>query len=129
LIAIDSSALLAILLEEEFAAACAGAIADQTELIISATVLAESFIVARGYGVLPNLQEFLDGIQLEIVPSDAATAARIVAIYGKWGRRNHPAKLNIIDCFSYDVARQHNCPLLFIGNGFTQTDIVSALTL
>jgi ribonuclease VapC len=39
----------------------------------------------------------------------------------------HPASLNLGDCFSYEVAKQHACPLLFVGNDFSKTDLVSAL--
>jgi ribonuclease VapC len=35
----------------------------------------------------------------------------------------------LIDCFSYDVAAEHQCPLLFVGDDFARTDIVSALAL
>jgi ribonuclease VapC len=38
----------------------------------------------------------------------------------------HPAKLNWGDCFSYALARQRACPLLFVGNDFSRTDIVAA---
>jgi ribonuclease VapC len=31
------------------------------------------------------------------------------------------------DCFAYDVAKQNACPLLFVGNDFSRTDIESAL--
>jgi ribonuclease VapC len=44
-----------------------------------------------------------------------------------WGKGRHPARLNLGDCFAYDTARFHNCPLLFVGDGFRRTDIVSAL--
>ena len=37
------------------------------------------------------------------------------------------ADLNFGDCFAYDLARSHNCPLLFIGNDFAKTDIRSAI--
>ena len=39
----------------------------------------------------------------------------------------HPAGLNFGDCFAYEVAMSHDCPLLFVGEDFTQTDIVSVL--
>ena len=41
-----------------------------------------------------------------------------------WG---HPAKLNFGDCMSYAVAKVHGIPLLYKGDDFSQTDIVSAL--
>jgi ribonuclease VapC len=126
-IAVDSSALIAILLAEPLGEACMAALADDDRPKISAVTLAESFIVAQGRGVLPRLQTLLGGFPIEIIAVDGATSARVSAIYAKWGKKNHRAELNIIDCFSYDVARQLDCPLLFIGNDFAQTDIARAL--
>jgi ribonuclease VapC len=38
----------------------------------------------------------------------------------------HPAALNFGDCFAYDVAKQHACRLLYVGNDFSKTDIAGA---
>jgi ribonuclease VapC len=35
--------------------------------------------------------------------------------------------LNFGDCFAYALAAERRCPLLYVGNDFAQTDIVSAL--
>ena len=43
------------------------------------------------------------------------------------GKGQHPAALNFGDCFAYALAKQRDCPLLFIGRDFAQTDIVAAL--
>lgn len=109
------------------AVSCAEAIATQTEIVISAATLAEAFIVARRYGILARLEQFLDQIPIKVIAADEDTAARVSEIHAKWGKKHHPALLNIVDCFSYDVAREHHCPLLYIGNDFAQTDIQSAL--
>jgi uncharacterized protein with PIN domain len=45
---------------------------------------------------------------------------------GECGRakgRNHPARLNLADCFAYAVAKNHGVPLLFKGDDFDKTDI------
>ena len=55
------------------------------------------------------------------------TARRIADIYGRWGRGVHSAGLYWGDCFSYDVAMQFGCPLLFVGEDFSKTDVLSAL--
>jgi ribonuclease VapC len=39
----------------------------------------------------------------------------------------HPAGLNFGDCFAYVLAKERSCPLLFIGNDFSQTDVESVL--
>jgi ribonuclease VapC len=45
--------------------------------------------------------------------------------YGKG--QGHKAQLNIIDCAAYALARSRDLPLLFKGNDFAATDVVSAL--
>ncbi len=47
--------------------------------------------------------------------------------YQRFGRGNHPAKLNYGDCFAYALAKVTGEPLLFKGNDFAQTDITPAL--
>ena len=129
MIAVDSSALIAILLDEPTAEACAEALAGDDDLIISAATLTESFIVARARGIAEQLQQLIAGLGVNVVPVAADAPWRIEEIHQRWGKGNHPARLNIIDCFSYDVARQFDCPLLFVGNDFSQTDIAAAIAL
>lgn len=47
--------------------------------------------------------------------------------YARYGRGRHEAALNDGDCMTYAVARLANAPLLFVGNGFTRTDLVAVL--
>ena len=65
-------------------------------------------------------------IEAEVVAVDAETARVARAAYRQFGKKNHPAKLNFGDCFAYALARQTGEPLLFKGDDFSQTDIVSA---
>lgn len=46
---------------------------------------------------------------------------------GYKGKGMHPAALNLGDCFAYEVAKEHRCRLLFIGNDFAKTDLESAI--
>jgi ribonuclease VapC len=39
----------------------------------------------------------------------------------------HKVKLNFGDCYAYGLAKEHGSPLLFLGNDFALTDVVSAL--
>ena len=127
MIAIDTSALIAVLLGEDSAAACWDALAADREPRMSAVTLVETRMVSRKRAVLEDLEELLERIPIAIIEANRETAARVAAVQVKWGKGNHPARLNIIDCFSYDVARQFECPLLYVGNDFSQTDIASAL--
>ena len=56
----------------------------------------------------------------------AAAARRIARACDRWGEGVHPAALNFGDCFAYEVAKEHRCPLLFVGADFARTDVSSA---
>ena len=127
MIAVDSSALMAIALVEPDAARCAQALGADAHVLISAATVAEALIVAAGRNIGAEMRRLLAETSLEVVPVTEAAARRVAAAYAKWGRGHHRARLNYGDCFSYEVANTHNCPLLFIGNDFSQTDLVSVL--
>ena len=127
MIAVDTSALIAILLKEAKGGDCGKALARDTEPLMSAVTLVEVRMVARKREVLDELEDLLARLPIAVVAVDEAAALRVAAIQIKWGKGNHRAELNICDCFSYDVARQFDCPLLYIGNDFSQTDIAGAL--
>ena len=73
------------------------------------------------------MTRMIDGLGLEIVSVTPSSARRVAAAYARWGRGTHPAGLNFGDCFSYEVAKEHSCPLLFVGDDFSKTDLESAL--
>jgi ribonuclease VapC len=56
-----------------------------------------------------------------------AAAQRIGQAYQQWGRGLHPAALNFGDCFAYEVAKEHACRLLYVGDDFAKTDIEGVL--
>lgn len=41
----------------------------------------------------------------------------------RFGKGNHPAKLNFGDCMAYALAKSLDAPLLFKGGDFAQTDV------
>jgi ribonuclease VapC len=127
-IAVDTSALMAVVLDEPAAPACILALADAGRLLISAVTAAEARVVAAGRNVGAEMTDLLHRLGLQFVEADEETSIRVAAVYARWGKGVHPARLNFADCFAYDVARQHACPLLYVGNDFAQTDIAAALT-
>lgn len=127
MIAVDSSALMAIVLDEALADACARCLQDSDETIISAVTLAEVLIVGQSRGVAMQLRALIDNLDIKVVPVDETTAEQVTFVYSAWGKGRHKASLNIVDCFSYTIAKANNCPLLFVGNDFSQTDIESVL--
>ena len=127
MIAIDTSALMAIVLGEASADACMRVLETEPELVISAGMVAEAPILAARRNVADEMTRLIDGLGLDIVSVTAASARRIAAAYGQWGRGAHSAGLNFGDCFSYELAKEHACPLLYVGDDFLKTDLASAV--
>ena len=97
------------------------------DLMISAATLAETLIVAKRKNVEDSLQALLDGLGLEVIEVGEAMAVLAAEAYGRWGKGFHPAHLNYGDSFSYALAELYDCPLLYVGDDFTRTDVKSAL--
>lgn len=127
MIVVDTSALLAVILDEPAGSACKAALAAESRVTISAGTLAEALIVAARRGLRAELETLVDQLGIEVEPLSAASAARVADAYGRWGRGAGTAGLNFGDCFAYETARTHGCPLLYVGDDFAKTDIVSAL--
>jgi ribonuclease VapC len=73
------------------------------------------------------MSDLMTGLDFEILPVTATSSRRIAAAYGRWGKGIHPAGLNFGDCFAYEAADRHDCPLLHVGNDFSQTDARPAM--
>ncbi len=127
MIAVDTSALMAIVLAEPEADACIAVLEAESEVMISAAALAELLVVAGRRNVEREVLALVDGLGLDVVAVTEATARRVAQAYASWGKGLHPAGLNLVDCFSYDVAKTSECPLLFVGNDFSRTDLRNAL--
>lgn len=127
MIAVDTSALLAILLDEPEADALAGTLEDADALVISAGTLAEALIVAERRGLGPQMHALLDALSMEVAPVNAAVAAEVCGAYRRWGKGVHPAGLNLGDCCAYALASARTIPLLFKGGDFAQTDLSPAV--
>ena len=127
MIAVDTSALMAILLGEPEADACAQALEEADALWISTATVAEALIVAARRGVEEEMQALIDGLGFEEAAVTPAAARRVARAYGRWGKGAHPAALNFGDCFSYETAMSADCPLLYVGDDFARTDVKSGL--
>jgi ribonuclease VapC len=127
MIAVDTSAVMAIMLNEPEADALAAALEGEDRLLISAGTVAEALIVAGRRNVGEEVAQLIDGLGFEIINVTPASAQRIADAYAKWGKGVHPAALNFGDCFAYEVAKEHDCPLLYVGEDFSRTDIGGAV--
>lgn len=127
----DTSAIMAILTDEDDAARYARAIATADTRRLSAGSYLECGIVLdsqRDPIISRALDEFLDEAGLVIEPITEHQARLARAAYADFGKGSgHPAGLNFGDCLSYALATDLREPLLWKGDDFTHTGIRSAL--
>ena len=127
MIVVDTSALLTILLREPRSDRYKERLQTSDHVLISAGTLSEAFLVAQHRGLGEAMDHLLTGLDLEVIPVDAAEARRVAQAHALWGRNRHAANLNFGDCFAYAVAKRYDCPLLFVGNDFSRTDVAPAV--
>jgi ribonuclease VapC len=125
-IAVDTSALMAILLKEPPAANCAQVLDQNEDLLISAATMTEALIVSGRRGLGDQMSALMDRLNFTVVPVFEADARRAAEAHARWGRGVHPAALNLGDCFAYALAKARDCPLLYVGDDFAQTDVLGA---
>jgi ribonuclease VapC len=126
-IVVDTSALTAVVLNEADAERVGAALENADRIAISATTVAECLIVAAMRNVGPEMQRLIGELGFEVAPVTQPFAQRVARAYARWGKGVHPAALNFGDCFAYALAEERECPLLFVGDDFARTDLVSAL--
>ncbi len=125
---VDTSAVLAVLLNEAEAEEFTGLLLKSEVCSMSAVSFVEASIIAEtngGDGGVRQLDAFLRtaGISIEPVNEEHALAAR--QAYSDYGKGRHAAGLNFGDCFSYALAKVSGEALLFKGAEFHKTDIVA----
>src|ERR1700749_2671024 len=99
MIAVDTSALMAIVLNENKADDCIAALEAEENILISAGTVAEALIVAARRNVGDEVAILIDGLGFEVVAVTPASARRIAQAYAQWGKGLNPAALNFGDCF------------------------------
>ena len=128
---IDTSALIAILRDEDDAPDMALAIERAEIRRISAANYLETAVVIDGSRdpiASRRFDELVDAAELRIEPvtHDQARIARDA--YRDFGKGSgHKAGLNVGDCFAYALAKSTGEALLFKGDDFGHTDLTPAL--
>jgi ribonuclease VapC len=123
---IDTSALLAILLEPERRAFNEAIEAADSRGMSVATLVELSIVIESRFGAegLRDLDLFLQQAGIDLVAVDLEQAQVARRGLGRFGRGRHPAGLNYGDCFAYALAIVRGAPLLFKGEDFSQTDVL-----
>ncbi len=125
---VDASAIVAILLNE-----------PEREQFYEMLLATPAVLSPVGYweaavrvgGVLgpdgrKKMDTLLEHLSVVVMPATGQTANVAVEAQKRFGKRTS-AKLNLGDCFAYALAREQNAPLLYKGDDFGRTDVVSAL--
>ena len=126
---LDTSAIMSILRQEDDAEQIAACVARASSVCISAVTRLEAFTVAMARGEIGSqkLAELLSQISPQVIAFDEVQSSLAVTAVKAFGKGHHAARLNFGDCCAYALAKSLNLPLLYKGNDFAQTDIVSAL--
>lgn len=126
-LALDSSAVLAVLFEEDESDRLLATMATAPSLAIGAPTLCETEMVAvsrfeRGGGAL--VEWFLGQWEVAVLPFDDRHRRIAIEAFRRFGKgRRHPAGLNYGDCMTYATARVAGLPLLCTGADFPRTDL------
>ncbi len=122
---------MAIVLKEPDGDVYLRALSSTPNRKISAATWVEVHMVVDNLNQNPaakmRFEDLMERLKFEVVAVDADMAWAARRANQDYGRGRRPARLNFGDCFSYALAKQTGEPLLFKGNDFSQTDIVSAL--
>jgi ribonuclease VapC len=123
---LDTSALLALLLDEPEAEEFRAAVEEDTTRLVSAATLLETALVIEARKGEPGgreLDTLIQRAEVVVVPVDAEHVSEARRAYRRFGKGRHAAGLNFGDVFAYALARTAGEPLLFKGDDFSKTDI------
>jgi ribonuclease VapC len=124
---LDTSAMLAVLLNEPDADAFRRAIEADSVRLLSAANLVETAIVIEarvGEAGGRELDLLVNKAAIEVVAVDAGQADLARHAYRQFGKGRHAAGLNYGDCFAYALSLSAGEPLLFKGDDFSKTDVI-----
>ena len=125
---LDTSALLAILLQEPDAGRFAAALCDAPRRLLSAVSFLEASIVIqarKGPAGARELDLLIHRAKIEIVAFTAEQAEAARQAWLQYGKGQHRASLNMGDCCSYALSRISGEPLLFKSEDFSFSDVAA----
>ena len=128
MIAVDTSALIAILADEAEARAFRSVLIATEAVMGAPTYLEFAMVTVVKSPALTtaDMSKFLGCLNVSVVDFSADDARMAEAAFRKYGKVRHKAALNFGDCCSYATAKTRSLPLLFKGDDFTLTDLEAA---
>ena len=132
MIVVDTSAIVAMAFGEPEREAFAQVIQQADKALISTVSVLEARMVVhgrRGQRAVVLVDDLLRLPVFEIVAPGVAEMDAAYAAFVAFGKgSSHPAALNFGDVFSYALAKVRGLPLLYKGDDFAQTDVMSAMS-
>lgn len=123
---IDTSAILAVLMDEPERPVFTELIEDaDTRWLSTATFVEASIVIDARFGSegIQDLDFLVERAEVELIAVDAVQARAARRAWSRFRKGRHPAALNLGDCFSYALATIHSQPLLCKGDDFAKTDV------
>ena len=123
---IDTSALVAIFLDEPERNHFLEQIIQADKRLISAATVVETGIVLearRGPAVSRDFDLFLHEAGIEIVSVDETQSAQARSSFRQYGKGRHPAGLNFGDCFTHALAIVSGAPVLAKSDEFRRANL------
>ena len=127
MIALDTSVILAIALDEPEAQAFKTALRGASILIGWPTLFETRLVLAaKGFSNAGAIvARLVEAPNVSAVPFDRKHYEAAERAFERFGKGRHAAGLNMGDCFAYAVAAAARAPLLFKGRDFAQTDLAA----
>jgi ribonuclease VapC len=125
-VVVDTSAALAIMFDEPEGRAVRAALkAVSIRLMSTATAIELGVVLQarRGASSRATLDRFLRTVRIELVDVDQAQVDRALTAWQRFGKGNHPARLNLGDLFTYALADAPGRAILCVGDDFAATDL------
>ena len=126
---VDSSVLVAIIRNEDDAAIWEDILDQCDGAVMSVVSYVETNMVVAGRRIdfeENEVDNFLQALGIDLVEVSIEDGMAALGAFSRYGKGRHPARLNLGDCFSYGLAKSRKLPLLFKGEDFPHTDIISA---
>ena len=129
MMAADTSAIVAVLMDEDEGLSFYSEMRNDGEVLVSTATAVELMIVAMGKGETIHRAaiQFLERPFIRLVPLDVEQLWLADAAHRRYGKGRHRAGLNFGDTFAYALASVRGLPLLYKGDDFTHTDILSVV--
>ena len=125
MMAADTSAIMAVLMDEDEGPAFYAAMWNDGEVLVSTVTAVELMIVAMGKeeGIYRAAVQFLERSFIRLVPLDVEQLWLAAAAHRRYGKGRHRAGLNFGDTFAYALAASRGLPLLYKGDDFARGSV------